>query len=91
MSLQHGVRFAARGVQIVQTELSEPISIRLPVSILERIKQEAEADMIPFTFVMRRCLIRAYSGDSFVSANSTKSTGVGQNIQEPADNGNTND
>lgn len=73
----------------MQTELSEPISIRLPVEVLERIKEEAEADMIPFTFVMRRCLIRAYGGESFLPSSSTKRTAGAQNIRSLATEGNS--
>lgn len=69
---------------MVQIELSDPVTVqmRLPVDVMERLKDESRRTMIPLTLVMRKYLLNGCSGDFSASEDRTKSTENVQNIQQ---------
>lgn len=68
---------------MIQQTLSDPVTFqtRLPVEVLNRMRAESERDMIPLSFLVRKCLLRVYGGDSFGVAESTERTEGVRKIQ----------
>lgn len=74
----------------MQTELSNPITVqmRLPKPVFDRMREESEADMIPMTLLVRRCVIRNYGGDTVLPEDSTERTETSETVHEAQGGGN---
>lgn len=72
------------------TELSEPVTVqmRLPVDVLERMRAEAERDLISFPLLVRRSCLREYGRGAVLPDEGTNSTEQVQKIPETTAVGN---
>lgn len=70
-------------VSMNELDLSEKVNVqmRLPRDVYERLIAESRRTMIPVTFLVRRCVLDCYGGDSILPSGDTNRTNSVQEVQ----------
>ena len=69
------------------TEDTMPVTfqMRLPREVLDRMRNESSADMIPMNLLARRCIVREYGGVTVLPSESTERTESVETVHNPAE------
>lgn len=51
-------------------QYADPIQVRLPEAVVQRLRRESTREGIPVSLLIRRCVLRDYGEDSYLPENS---------------------